>query len=64
MTRPFFSKERISHFEIFDRHAGELIFPQHLLVLTIHHLETTIDKIKERMSMGDAIEFQVMSGHI
>lgn len=25
MTRPFFSKERISHFDIFDRHADEAI---------------------------------------
>ena len=25
MTRPFFSKERISHFEIFDRHAADAI---------------------------------------
>jgi hypothetical protein len=25
MTRPFFSRERISHFDIFDRHAEEAI---------------------------------------
>lgn len=25
MTRPFFSKERISHFDIFDRHAKEAL---------------------------------------
>lgn len=25
MTRPFFSKDRISHFELFDRHAGKLL---------------------------------------
>ena len=25
MTRPFFSKDRISHFEIFDRHATDVI---------------------------------------
>lgn len=24
MTRPFFSRERISHFELFDKHAGML----------------------------------------
>ncbi len=23
MTRPFFTKDRISHFELFERHAGE-----------------------------------------
>ena len=25
MTRPFFSKDRVSHFEIFDRHAADAI---------------------------------------
>jgi hypothetical protein len=25
MTRPFFSKERISDFDVFDRHAEEVI---------------------------------------
>ena len=25
MTRPFFSKERISHFDIFERHAADAI---------------------------------------
>lgn len=25
MTRPFFSKERISHFDIFERHADDAI---------------------------------------
>ncbi|THG93091.1 hypothetical protein EW026_g8045 [Hermanssonia centrifuga] len=25
MTRPFFSRDRISHFELFDRHAGQAI---------------------------------------
>ena len=25
MTRPFFSKDRISHFDIFDRHAADAI---------------------------------------
>ena len=25
MTRPFFSKDRISHFDIFDRHAADVI---------------------------------------
>ena len=24
MTRPYFTKDRISHFEMFDRHAGML----------------------------------------
>ncbi|CAL1701110.1 unnamed protein product [Somion occarium] len=41
MTRPFFSRDRISHFDLFDRHA-----------------EVTINKIKERMKMGEAIDFQ------
>lgn len=25
MTRPFFSRDRISHFDIFNRHADEVI---------------------------------------
>ena len=25
MTRPFFTKDRISHFDLFDRHAGDAI---------------------------------------
>jgi hypothetical protein len=25
MTRPFFSRDRISHFELFDRHAEEAL---------------------------------------
>jgi len=25
MSRPFFSKDRISHFDIFDRHAADAI---------------------------------------
>lgn len=25
MTRPFFSKDRISHFDIFDRHATDAL---------------------------------------
>ena len=25
MTRPFFSRERISHFDIFDRHAEDAV---------------------------------------
>jgi len=25
MTRPFFSRERISHFDIFERHADDAI---------------------------------------
>ncbi|EIW61465.1 cytochrome P450 monooxygenase pc-3 [Trametes versicolor FP-101664 SS1] len=41
MSRPFFSRERISHFELFDRHA-----------------ETAINKIKERMRSGVALDFQ------
>ncbi|CAL1701116.1 unnamed protein product [Somion occarium] len=41
MTRPFFSRDRIGHFDLFDRHA-----------------EVTINKIKERMKTGEAIDFQ------
>jgi len=42
MTRPFFSKDRISDFDNFDRHAT-----------------TCISLIKERMSKGEAVDFQV-----
>lgn len=42
MARPFFSIDRISHFDIFDRHA-----------------ETTITLMRERFSLGLAVDFQV-----
>jgi len=29
MTRPFFSKERISHFDVFDRHAEDALEQAH-----------------------------------
>ena len=34
MTRPFFTKDRISHFENFDRHADE----------AIHQLKTRLNE--------------------
>ncbi|GLB44358.1 putative cytochrome P450 monooxygenase [Lyophyllum shimeji] len=40
MTRPFFTRDRISDFELFDRHA-----------------DTAIALIKERMRIGQAIDF-------
>jgi len=43
MTRPYFTKERISHFELFDRHA-----------------EVAIAKMKQRLSQGIPIDFQVL----
>lgn len=42
MTRPFFTRDRIRDFDIFDRHAN-----------------TVLMLIKERMSSGNAIDFQV-----
>ncbi|KAH9931765.1 cytochrome P450 monooxygenase pc-3 [Amylocystis lapponica] len=41
MTRPFFSRDKISHFELFDRHS-----------------DTTITRLKERLSAGYAVDFQ------
>ena len=44
MTRPFFSRDRISDFDNFDRHA-----------------DLAINKTKERLRAGHAIDFQVYS---
>lgn len=41
MTRPFFSKDRISHFELFDV-----------------HVEYAIDRMRERLNAGYAVDFQ------
>ncbi|KAK0460977.1 cytochrome P450 [Desarmillaria tabescens] len=41
MTRPFFSRDRISHFDLFDGHA-----------------QTVVAKMKERLRMGVALDFQ------
>ncbi|KAG9016362.1 hypothetical protein FRB90_003112 [Tulasnella sp. 427] len=41
MTRPFFTRDRITDFDIFDRHC-----------------EITLEKIKERCSTGQPIDFQ------
>ncbi|KAI0779175.1 cytochrome P450 monooxygenase pc-2 [Irpex lacteus] len=45
MTRPFFTKDRISHFELFERHAGNFV-------------DHAIAKIKERNRDGYSIDFQ------
>jgi len=42
MTRPFFSRDRISDFDNFESHAG-----------------VAIQKMKERLKAGYAIDFQV-----
>ncbi|KAK0226219.1 cytochrome P450 [Armillaria fumosa] len=41
MTRPFFSRDRISHFDLFDEYA-----------------QTVVAKMKERLRMGVAVDFQ------
>ncbi|KAK0484364.1 cytochrome P450 [Armillaria luteobubalina] len=41
MTRPFFSRDRISHFDLFDEYA-----------------QTVVSKMKERLRMGVAVDFQ------
>lgn len=63
MSRPFFSRERISHFELFDRHAGTIQFPGGApnlhLTLTRCPSETALNKIKERVRSNIAFDFQV-----
>lgn len=66
MTRPFFSKDRISHFDLFDRHAGKVPSPlwgPNGVIYAFGCLETAINKIRERMDTGEAIEFQVITNH-
>jgi hypothetical protein len=44
MTRPFFSKERISHFEIFGRHADEAINLMKSRLRTGHSIDFQVGK--------------------
>lgn len=61
MSRPFFSRERISHNEVFDKHAGKY---QTLLslsgVVDLHKLalDTAINKMRTRLKEGYAVNFQ------
>jgi cytochrome P450 len=55
MTRPFFSKDRISHFHIFDKHASEA-----LALLKAHLNEgfpVDIQDLASRFTMDSATEF-------
>ncbi len=62
MTRPFFTRDRISHFELFERHAGTKHYPPPSM-LTPFPVDHAIAKIKERHRDGYAIDFQVSIQH-
>jgi len=55
MTRPFFSKERISHFELFDRHAVDAL--QQLKVRMREGYPVDIQDLASRFTMDSATEF-------
>ena len=64
MTRPFFSRDRISHFELFDRHAGKLVARVDVPAMPgtdplFIPAEAALDKMSERLRAGYAIDFQV-----
>ncbi|KAF9563357.1 cytochrome P450 monooxygenase pc-3 [Agrocybe pediades] len=55
MTRPFFSKDRISHFDIFDRHATEAL---RQLKHRLHEgYAVDIQDLASRFTMDSATEF-------
>ncbi|KAF8960212.1 cytochrome P450 [Flammula alnicola] len=55
MTRPFFSKDRISHFDIFDRHATEAL--NQLKVRLREGYPVDIQDLASRFTMDSATEF-------
>ena len=60
MTRPFFSKDRVSHFEIFDRQAFAVILILVYLTLSIHrHANDALQQMKARAKEGYAVDWQV-----
>lgn len=59
MTRPFFSKDRISHFEIFGNHADEAIELLKARVRTGHAVD--IQDLVSRFTLDSATEF--LFGH-
>ena len=65
MTRPFFSKDRITHFDIFDRYAH----PLHHRILRFEptsdcimprHAEHTLNKVAARLKEGVPVNWQDM----
>lgn len=59
MTRPFFSKDRISHFETFGRHADEAIALMKERLRTGHAID--IQDLVSRFTLDSATEF--LFGH-
>ncbi|KDR74361.1 hypothetical protein GALMADRAFT_250232 [Galerina marginata CBS 339.88] len=55
MTRPFFSKDRISHFDIFDRHAAEAL--RQLKARLRDGYPVDIQDLASRFTMDSATEF-------
>ncbi|KAJ7212195.1 cytochrome P450, partial [Mycena pura] len=55
MTRPFFSRDRISHFEIFDRHADQVI--SHLKTRMKTGYAVDFQDLIGRFTMDSASEF-------
>ncbi|KAJ3521221.1 hypothetical protein NMY22_g12406 [Coprinellus aureogranulatus] len=55
MTRPFFSKERISHFDIFDRHAMDALNQLSARLKEGHPVD--IQDLAARFTMDSATEF-------
>lgn len=59
MTRPFFSKDRISHFETFGRHADEAIVLMKERLQTGHAID--LQDLVSRFTLDSATEF--LFGH-
>ncbi|KAF8164800.1 cytochrome P450 monooxygenase pc-3 [Crassisporium funariophilum] len=55
MTRPFFSKDRISHFDIFDRHATDALGQLKARLREGHPVD--IQDLASRFTMDSATEF-------
>lgn len=55
MTRPFFSKDRVSHFEIFDRHAEKSL--EILKSRVAQDIAVDIQDLTGRFTMDSATEF-------
>jgi len=55
MTRPFFSKDRISHFDIFDRHAADAL--NQLKARLREGYPVDIQDLASRFTMDSATEF-------
>ena len=61
MTRPYFTRDRISHFEMFDRHAGMSVVISFYVVAGCSMLlpvDFAIKKMKAHFRNGHALDFQ------